>query len=162
METFNLDIVNKIHNIFKSRKLRLSIAESCTGGFVSHLITDLPDASKFFDSAIICYSSDSKNKLLDIDAEILKKYGTISEETACAMADSVREKTNADFALATTGNLGPVPIENKETGLIYFAVSFDGGFKSREIFLKGTRQEIKLSASLSALEFLYEVVSVWT
>lgn len=162
METFNLDIVKKIHNIFKSRKFRLSIAESCTGGLVSHLITDLPGASEFFDSAIICYSSDSKNKLLDIDAAILERYGSVSEESACAMADSVRKKTNADFALAITGNLGPVPIEDKETGLIYFAVSFDGGFKSRKVILKGSRQEIKLSASLSALEFLYEVVSVWT
>lgn len=161
METFNLDVVKKIHNVLKSKKLRLSVAESCTGGLVSHLITDLPGTSDFFDSAIICYSPDSKSRLLDMDTAILKKYGTVSEEASCAMADSARAKTNADFTLAITGNLGPVPIENKETGLVYFAVSFDGGFKSRKIVFKGSRQEIKLAAAVAALEFLYEVVSVW-
>ena len=161
MEILNLDIVYKIHKVFKSKKLRLSVTESCTGGLISHLITNLPGASEFFDSAIICYSSDSKNRLLGIDAAILKKYGSVSEETAVAMADSARAKTNADFTLAITGNFGPVPIENKETVLVYFSVSFNGGFKSGKVVLKGTRHEIKLSSAVAALEFLYEVISVW-
>lgn len=161
METTELELIRKIHGIFKSKNLRLSIAESCTAGFISSLIVHLPGASDFFDSAIVCYSPESKEKLLGVKKSILKKQGAISEETARAMAESLRLKTKTDFALSITGNLGPKPIEDKKTGLVFIAVSFEGGIESKEMIFEGSRNEIKLSASIAALEFLYGVVSVW-
>jgi len=161
METAELEIIKKIHEIFKLKNLRLSLAESCTAGLISSLIIHLPGASDFFDSAVVCYSAESKKKLLGVKKSILKKYGTVSEETAGAMAEGIRMKTKTDFALSVTGNLGPNPIEDKKTGIVFIAVSFEGGIESKGMIFEGTREEIKHVASIAALEFLHEVVSVW-
>jgi len=161
MENPELELIRKIHGIFKSKNLRLSLAESCTAGFVSSLIAHLPGASDFFDSAIVCYSRESKEKMLGVKKSILKKYGTVSEETARAMAENMRLKTKTDFALSITGNLGPEPIEDKKTGLVFLAVSFDGGVESKGMMFEGSREEIKLAAAIAALEYLYGAVSIW-
>ena len=161
METSELELVQKIHEIFKSRKLRLSLAESCTAGFISSLITQMPGALDFFDSAVVCYSPESKKKLLGVKRSILKKYGTVSEETARAMAEGVRLRTKTDFALSITGNLGPNPIEDKKTGMVFIAVSFEGGVESKGMMFEGSREEIKHAAAIAALEFLSGVTSVW-
>lgn len=156
------ELVRKLHGIFKSKKLTLSLAESCTAGFISSLIVQVPGASDFFDSAVVCYSPISKEKLLGVKKSILKRYGTVSEQTAKAMAESVRLKAKTDFALSITGNLSPKPIEDKKTGLVFIAVSFAGGIESEGMIFEGSRDEIKLSASVAALEFLYGVVSIWS
>ncbi|MBA3071213.1 MAG: CinA family protein [Nitrospirae bacterium] len=161
METPELKLVRKLHGIFKSKNLRLSLAESCTAGFISSLIVQVPGASDFFDSAVVCYSPESKEKLLGVKKSILKRYGAVSEQTAKAMAESVRLKTKTDFALSITGNLGPKPIEDKKTGLVFIAVSFEGGIESKGMIFEGSRDEIKRASSIAALEFLYGVVSVW-
>lgn len=114
METSELELIRKIHGIFKSKNLRLFLAESCTAGFISSLIARLPGASDFFDSAVVCYSPISKEKLLGVKKSILKRYGAVSEQTAKVMAKSVRLKAKTDFALSITGNLGPKPIEDKK------------------------------------------------
>jgi len=161
METPELKLVRKLHGIFKSKNLRLSLAESCTAGFISSLIVHLPGASDFFDSAVVCYSPESKERLLAVKKSILKRYGAVSKQTAKAMAESVRLKTKTDFALSITGNLGPKPIEDKKTGLVFIAVSFAGGIESKGMIFEGSRDEIKRASSIAALEFLYGVVSVW-
>lgn len=157
-----IEIVKRIHEIFKSKRLTLSIAESCTAGLVSHLITSLSGASEFFDSSLICYSLKSKKRLLDIKTSLLKKHGSVSEETAEAMAEAVRIMTKTDFSLAITGNIGPTAIEDKRVGLIFFSVAFKKGTESRGMIFDGSRNDIKEAAAMAALEFLYEVVSTWT
>lgn len=161
METSELKLIRKLHGIFKSKNLTLSLAESCTAGFISSLIVHLPGASDFFDSAVVCYSSISKERLLGVKKSILKRYGAVSKQTAKAMAESVRLKTKTDFALSITGNLGPKPIEDKKIGLVFIAVSFEGGIESKGMIFEGSRDEIKRASSIAALEFLYGVVSVW-
>ena len=161
METPELKLIRKLHGIFKSKNLTLSLAESCTASFISSLIVHLPGASDFFDSAVVCYSSESKERLLGVKKSILKRYGAVSEQTAKAMAESVRLKTKTDFALSITGNLGPKPIEDKKIGLVFIAVSFEGGIESKGMMFEGSRDEIKRASSIAALEFLYGVVSVW-
>ncbi len=161
MDDNKIEIIRKIHKIFKSKKLGLSLAESCTAGYVSHLITSLPGSSAFFDSSVICYSIKSKKKLLGIKGYLLKKYGVVSEETARAMAEAVRAKTMTDFSLSVTGNLGPKAIEGKRIGLVFLAVSFDKGTESKGMIFDGARNEIKEAASIAAMEFLHGVVSVW-
>lgn len=161
METSELELIRKIHGIFKSKNLRLSLAESCTAGFISSLIIQLPGASDFFDSAVVCYSPISKEKFLGVKKSILKRYGAVSEQTAKVMAKGVRLKAKTDFALSITGNLGPKPIEDKKAGLVFMAVSFEGGIESKGMMFEGSRDEIKVSASAAALEFLYGVVSIW-
>lgn len=161
METAELELIRKIHGIFKSKNLTLSLAESCTAGFISSLIVHVPGASDFFDSSVVCYSLISKEKLLGVKKTILKRHGAVSEETSKAMAESMRLKTKTDFALSITGNLGPEPIADKKAGLVFFAVSFDGGVESKGMMFEGSRDEIKRAAAIAALEFLHGVAAVW-
>lgn len=164
--SLNLEIVKKLHDIFKSKGLRLSIAESCTAGLITHMLTTLPGTSEFLDSAIIPYSIEAKKNLLGIGQSCIERHGAVSEEMAREMAESIRDKTGTDFSLAVTGNLGPKPMPepmgSKKVGIVFIAVSSKIETTSRGFAFEGTRDEIKESAGRTALEFLYEAVSIWT
>jgi PncC family amidohydrolase len=162
MEPSWIEPVERIHKNFKGSWMRLCVAESCTGGLISHLITNLPGASLFFDSSIVSYSNEAKVKLLGVRKSLISKHGAVSEEVARAMAVALREKRNVDFSLATTGNLGPDPVEDKKVGLVYMAVDFEKETVSRGMIFEGDREEIKLQAALSSLQFLAEVAETWT
>jgi PncC family amidohydrolase len=152
-----LDVIKKVHEIFKKRGFTLSAAESCTGGLISHYITILPGASKFFEAGVVSYSAEAKKRILAISPEIISKHGVVSEETAKEMAEKVRSLTGTDYSLSTTGNLGPDVLEGKGRGLIYIAVSNKGQTFSRELRLSGSREENKEEASFLALRLLLEV-----
>lgn len=161
MEVSDGDLIGKIHALFIQSGLSLSLAESCTGGYISHLLTTLPGASNFFDSSIVSYSVESKLKLLGIRSSVAKRHGVISSEMAEAMAVAVRARRGTDYSLAITGNLGPDPMEDKKVGLVYVAVDREGETVSRGLIFDGSREEIKHKAAIAALEFLREVVEVW-
>lgn len=153
-----LRIIEKVHELFKRGKLTLSAAESCTGGLISHYVTTRAGASAFFEAGVVTYSVESKKAILKLSPETLARHGVVSEETAREMAERVRALTNTDYSIATTGNLGPDVLEGKEKGLVYLAVSKEGRTLSRTLRLTGDREANKESASLSALEFLAEVM----
>jgi PncC family amidohydrolase len=153
-----LEVIRKIHERFRKKGLTLSVAESCTGGLISHYLTSLPGASNFFEASVVTYSVEAKKKILSIPPEIISKYGVVSEETAREMAEKMRAVTKTDFSLSTTGNLGPDVLEGKEKGLVYTAVSKEGKTLSKELRLKGDREENKGEASLLALRFLIEII----
>ena len=150
--------IQKVHDLFTQKGLTLSVAESCTGGLISHYITSLPGASAFFKAGVVSYSIGTKKKLLGVPFEIISEYGVVSAETAKEMALRVRSLTGTDFGLSTTGNLGPDVLEGKERGLVYLAVSAGDLAVARELRLRGEREENKEMASLSALRFLIEMV----
>ena len=157
MEEETFLVIQRVHNLFKEKGLTLSVAESCTGGLISHYITTLPGASIFFKAGIVSYSVGAKKKILGVPLDLISEYGVVSEETAKEMADKVRLLTETDLALSTTGNLGPDVLERKEKGLVYAAVSKEGLTASRELKLRGNREENKEWASLLALRFLIEI-----
>ena len=157
MEEETFLVIQRVHNLFKEKGLTLSVAESCTGGLISHYITTLPGASIFFKAGIVSYSVGAKKKILGVSLDVISEYGVVSEETAKEMADKVRLLMETDLALSTTGNLGPDVLEGKEKGLVYAAVSKDGLTASRELKLRGNREENKEWASLLALRFLIEI-----
>lgn len=155
-ETFK--IIRKVHEIFKKKGLKLSVAESCTGGLISHYITLLPGASTFFEAGVVTYSAESKKKILGLKSKTISSHGVISKETAKEMAERMRLLTKTGCAVSTTGNLGPDALEGKDIGLIYIAVSMGGKTFVRELRLNGKREEIKERAAVSALEFLIEAI----
>jgi PncC family amidohydrolase len=152
-----LQVIQRVHKLFRKIGSTLSVAESCTGGLISHYLTSLPGASNFFEAAVVTYSAEAKKKILGIPSEIISKYGVVSEETAREMAEKMRALTKTDFSISTTGNMGPDVLEGKEKGLVYIAVSKEGETLSRELRLTGNREENKKEASLSALRFLIEI-----
>jgi len=152
------DVIQKLHEHCKKKGLTLSVAESCTGGLISHYITMIPGASTFFKAGVVSYSADAKQKILGISPETISRFGVVSEETAQEMAEKIREITGTDFSLSTTGNLGPEVLEGKDRGLIYIAACKKDRVFSKQIKLSGTREENKERASFLALSFLVEIM----
>lgn len=161
MDIHFFKIIKEISDTLTKKGLRLSIAESCTGGFISNAVTNLPGSSRFYEMSVISYSKNSKISVLGISASLLKKYGMISEETAIAMAESVRKIGDTDISLSITGIAGPEITEDKDAGLIYMAVATRDGVESKDIRLTGNREKIKKKASYEALRFLDQVLRLW-
>ncbi|MEO6183100.1 MAG: competence/damage-inducible protein A, partial [Verrucomicrobiota bacterium] len=90
-----------------SRKKTLAIAESCTGGFISHRFTNVAGASAIFPNGMVTYSNKSKQRLLGVRAETLEQFGAVSEATAREMAEGARLRSNTDYAISVTGIAGP-------------------------------------------------------
>jgi PncC family amidohydrolase len=152
-----LEAVSEIHEFFKKKKLTFSIAESCTGGLISHYITSLPGASTFFTAGIVSYSEDIKKDILGVPQKTIADFGVVSDETAREMAEKVRLLAKTDYSLSATGNLGPDVLEGKERGLIYIAASREGKTISRQLRLRGNRDENKEEAALAAMRLLAEL-----
>jgi len=96
-----------IGKILKSKGKTLATAESCTGGYIAHLITSVPGSSAYFNGSVISYANEVKQNVLGVSAETLTTVGAVSEETVTQMVKGIIEKINADFALATSGIMGP-------------------------------------------------------
>ncbi len=152
------EVICKVHELLTRKKLTVSVAESCTGGLISHYLTVLPGSSAFFDAGVVSYSVESKKRILDISPETMSNYGVVSEEIAREMAEKIRALMQTNYSISTTGNLGPDVLEGKERGLIYIAVSREGQTYARELKLKGDRKSNKKEAALQALMFLFEVI----
>ncbi len=103
----DISLQETISNTLKSKNQTLSIAESCTGGYLSHLITMIPGSSSFFLGSVVSYSNEMKTDFLDVPLETIKEFGAVSIETVKRMAEGIRSKTGSDFALATSGIMGP-------------------------------------------------------
>jgi PncC family amidohydrolase len=150
------ETVKKVHELFRKKGLTLSVAESCTGGLISHYVTNLPGASGFFISGIVAYSAEIKKDILGVSPGTLNKYGIVSAETAREMAERTRLLSGTDYAVSTTGNLGPDVLEGKEKGLVYIAAGREGKTVSKELRLKSNREGNKEEAALAALRLLIE------
>jgi nicotinamide-nucleotide amidase len=102
----------------------IALAESCTGGYISHLITSIAGSSAFYRGGIIPYHNAHKNELLGVDNSIFEKHGAVSEQCVLAMAKGVRVKFNSDFAIAVSGIAGPSGgTDEKPVGLVWIAVA---------------------------------------
>ncbi|CAN5336109.1 competence/damage-inducible protein A [soil metagenome] len=113
-----------IGNTLRSKKLTLSVAESCTGGYLSHLITSVPGCSDYFLGSIVPYDYQIKMRQLGVKPETLEKYGAVSEPTIIEMANIVRAKFNTDIGVATSGIAGPGgATPDKPVGTIWIAYS---------------------------------------
>lgn len=133
----------------------LAVAESCTGGLLSHLLTSVPGSSAYFLQGLITYSNQAKTDLLGIKPSLLREYGAVSEETARAMAEHVRHRAQSDYSLAVTGIAGPGGgSEEKPVGLVYIALGTGDGTHCKRFNLWGDRQTIKERAAAAALNML--------
>jgi len=151
--------ISEVHERCKRKGVSLSAAESCTGGLISHYITELPGASEFFTSGIVSYSEDIKKRLLGISSETISLHGVVSAETACEMAEKIRRLAKTDYSVSSTGNLGPEVLEDKDKGLVYVAASREGKTISKELRLNGSRKENKEEAAVEALKLLIELLN---
>jgi nicotinamide-nucleotide amidase len=133
----------------------LAIAESCTGGMLAELVTDVSGASRYFTHGWVTYSDEAKISDLGIPADLIEKYGAVSNEVAEAMAKCAREKAKTDFAVGITGIAGPTGATGqKPVGLVFISVSSQTECETRQFIFPHGRKFIRLRAALTALNIL--------
>ena len=137
------------------QKKTIAVAESCTGGCLAKLLTDVPGASRYFTYGWITYTQGAKTSELDVKADLIEKHGAVSEQVAEAMAKGARKRAGADFAIGITGIAGPTGgSEQKPIGLIYIAIDSDNSCETKRFIIAGDRETIRLRAVQTALNML--------
>ncbi len=150
-----MSLEEEISRLLKKHKLTLAIAESATGGLLTHLITNVSGSSQYFEGGMVAYGNRMKEEELGVKGEILKKHGAVSSEVAQEMASGIRKKRGVDIALSTTGIAGPTgATPGKPVGLFYIGLSSNKGTLSRKYQFQGTRVQNKQSAAREALSML--------
>lgn len=135
--------ISKLIELLKSRKLKITAAESCTGGSLSSLLTKFAGASAYFDRGYIVYSNQAKIDDLKVDAKIIKKFGAVSDVVALEMAKGALNNSKADIAVAITGIAGPEgKTANKPVGTVCFAFIFQGKKSQYTKFFLGSREQV--------------------
>jgi nicotinamide-nucleotide amidase len=143
----------------RARSWRLAIAESCTGGLISHLLTSHP-ASDYLVGSAVTYANSAKTRLLGVAEDTLRGHGAVSAEVAAEMAEGARRLCEVDVAISVTGIAGPSGgTETKPVGLCYWAVSHPGGTTVRHRIFAGDREEVRLGAAYSALDLLRRIAA---
>jgi len=142
----------------QSKGLTLALAESCTGGLVSELLTAHSGSSAVFRGGAVTYSNESKIALLGVPAVLLARFGAVSAEVARAMAEGARSAFSADIALSLTGIAGPTGgSEEKPVGLVHFAVATAAGISDRRVVFTGTREQVRRRAAFAGLALVRRV-----
>ncbi len=145
-----------VGKLLDQRGMTLAVAESCTGGLVSHRITDVPGSSAYYEGSIIAYSYNVKELILHVRHDTLYRYGAVSEETAREMALGIRRVLRADIGLAVTGVAGPGGgTSDKPVGLVYVALSTPDGEWVERCMWDGNRRENKEYSAEAALDLLH-------
>ena len=156
----DIKLVNKVSDELKKHRVTIATAESCTGGLLAHMLTNVSGSSDYFDSGVISYSNTAKTQLLGVSEELLKKHGSVSQEVAIAMANAVRQRAHVTYGLATTGIAGPTGgTKEKPVGLVYIALSTKTTDVVKRYFFSGDRLTNKESSCNAALELLLETIS---
>lgn len=144
-----------VGNLLRSSKKTLAVAESCTGGFVGHRLTNIPGSSDYFLGGIVVYSNEAKIKLLGVSQDLIEKCGAVSAEVATAMAVGIREKTRSSLGLAVTGIAGPAGgTPEKPVGLVYTAIAWETGSSSTKNLFLGNREMVKFQSAQRALDMV--------
>lgn len=145
-----------VGDLLRERAIKLAIAESCTGGMLSGMITAVPGSSDYFLGGVVSYSNELKVRLLGVAEDTIRKYGAVSEECAREMAQGVKKLTGADVGLGVTGIAGPAGgTPDKPVGTVWIACAFGDKVEVRGgKWLRGDREQIRLISSFASLDLL--------
>ena len=155
----DLSLPEIIGNRLRKSGKTLSVAESCTGGYISHLITSVPGSSDYFHGSIVSYSNDVKESLLKVAGNDLKNYGAVSEQVVVQMAKGAVFQLNSDYSIATSGIAGPTGgSEEKPVGTVWIAVASKEKTIARKYNFGAGREQNILRAGNAGLLMLLEVL----
>lgn len=168
MREFAVDppVEARVGDALRDAGASVAVAESCTGGLIGSLLTDVPGSSDYFDRSLVTYSYDAKLEALGVARESLDDHGAVSEPVAAEMAAGVRDIAGVDWGVATTGIAGPDGgTAAKPVGTVYIGLAYSGEWGSgdsdttveRHVF-DGDRTEIKEQIARRALETLLDAV----
>ncbi len=160
-ETQMLEKATHVINKIKEKGHTLGLAESCTGGWLSKIITDVSGVSAVYKGGICSYSNEVKMNLLGVEADTLAQYGAVSEQTARQMATGAKKALNTDIGVGITGIAGPESDNTqKPVGLVYVAVATNSQLVVKEIrnsFTDDIRTKNRTAAVMTALELLGDI-----
>lgn len=151
----------KLVKILSEKKLTVATAESCTGGLISKLITDVSGSSDVFGFGLCTYANCAKEKLLGVKSSTLEKHGAVSSEVAREMAQGLYKLSGADIAISVTGIAGPSGgSDEKPVGLVYFGFAYGGKCESvKKVFTSDKplrREEVRMAAAEFAINYAIE------
>ena len=150
-----MSLQEQLARILTERGLRIAIAETTAGGLISSRLVSVPGSSEFFDLGIVAYSRRTKIDVLQVPEDVLDTYGSVSAESASAMADAVRERSGSDLGLAETGIAGPLRGRSpKPIGYVCIAISSREGTEVVEQEHPGDREAIRQGIAEGALQAL--------
>ena len=158
-----LALAHRVAEQFDGSRYVLATAESCTGGWIAKLLTDVPGCSNWFERGFVTYSNESKQELLDVPTGVLDEYGAVSEPTVRAMAEGALSHSRANLAVSVSGIAGPGGGRpDKPLGLVWFGWAqrvgdADAQLTSEHQVYNGNRDDVRRQAVVRALEGLLEL-----
>jgi len=148
-----------LFNLLRKKHLKISVAESCTGGLIAAAITDIPGSSECFVGGFTTYSNFLKEKTLSVYGSDLNEFGAVSESVAGQMAYGALTEANADYAVAVTGIAGPAGgSDNKPVGLVYIAVASKDNLIVKKMIFSGNRKAVREKTASFAILFLRDYI----
>jgi nicotinamide-nucleotide amidase len=144
-----------IGRVLKAKGKTLTTAESCTGGYIAHLITLIPGSSNYFYGSIVSYDNTIKENILQVKKETLQQFGVVSEETVIEMARGVLKLMQTDYAIAVSGIMGPDGgSKEKPVGTVWIAVGNDQKIETKKLWFRFDRKRNIELTSINALNML--------
>jgi len=148
-----------VAKLLKEKHLTVATAESCTGGYVAHLLTSIPGSSEYFIGSVVAYSNEIKIKELDVKEETLMEYGAVSEEVVKQMALGIQDHFRTDYSIAVSGIAGPDGgTADKPVGLVWIAVAGSSGVVANKYLFGDNRERNIRRAALQALNLLRKTI----
>lgn len=147
-------LAGEILELMQRRRQTLAVAESLTGGLICAELSAVPGASAVLRGGVVAYATELKARLLGVPQPLLDSHGPVHPSVAAAMAEGVRRRLDATFAVATTGVAGPEPQGGQPVGTVHFAVSADGDTVVRTVALSGDRAGIRDRTVVASLGLL--------
>jgi len=149
------DLGEVVGQILRDKGMTVATAESCTGGMLGKMMTDVPGSSDYYLGGVVSYSNDLKVDFLGVNETSLERFGAVSEQVAAQMAEGIRKDTSADLGLSVTGIAGPGgETTEKPVGLVLIGLSSDQETRVKRIQMAGPREAIRIRASRFAMDWL--------
>jgi nicotinamide-nucleotide amidase len=144
-----------VGSLLLGAEMRITVAESITGGLIAHRITQVPGASRYFDTGFVTYSNESKTALLGVAPDLFQRVGAVSEEVVLAMATGALERASADIAVSITGIAGPTGgSDEKPVGLVYIGLATRASARAERWQFPGERRQVKRWTAQTALDLV--------
>lgn len=145
--------ITTLFELLKSKKIKLTCAESCTGGLIAKTITDYAGSSSIFERGFVTYCNESKHEMLGVNADLFQTVGAVSAEVASEMASGALKNSHAGIAISCTGIAGPGgATEDKSVGLVYIGVAYNENVDSFEHQFGGDRESVREQTLKAAID----------
>lgn len=155
MEQKTIDLARQIVQNLKLSNLKVTVAESCTGGLISAYLTEIDGASQIFECGFVTYSNEAKSRFLFVKEDTIQKYGAVSSQTVSELTKGALKASKANIALSVSGIAGPTGgSPEKPVGLVWFALQIEDRVESVSRIFEGDRHQVRESAASFGLSLI--------